>query len=166
MKRILKLMLGVLMISLSACGFHPRGNFAIPDSIGAVQVTNTDTYSALTDGLQTAVDRANANKTNSATSSATLKIYSESWDNRPLAIDKFAQVREYITRYRVDFDLTAADGSVLLEKQQIELSREYTYDINVAVGNPAEQEVIQRELRRDMQAAIIRRVDIVLRAKK
>ena len=48
----------------------------------------------------------------------------------------------------------------------IELSREYTYDINVAVGNPAEQEVIQRELRRDMQAAIIRRMDIVLRQKK
>lgn len=84
----------------------------------------------------------------------------------PLAIDELAQVREYITRYRVDFDLTAADGSVLLEKQPIELSREYTYDINVAVGNPAEQDVIQRELRRDMQAAIIRRMDIVLRNKK
>jgi len=55
---------------------------------------------------------------------------------------------------------------VLLEKQTIELSREYTYDINVAVGNPAEQEVIQRELRRDMQAAIVRKLDILLRTKK
>ena len=160
------LVLGVLMISLSACGFHPRGNFAIPDSIGAVQVTNADTYSALTDGLQSSIDRANANKTSSGAGIATLKIHSESWITTPLAIDEFAQVREYITRYKVDFDLTAADGSVLLEKQPIELSREYTYDINVAVGNPAEQEVIQRELRRDMQAAIIRRMDIVLRTKK
>ena len=164
MKRIL--MLGVLMISLTACGFHPRGNFAIPDSIGAVQVTNADTYSALTDGLQSSIDRANANKTSSGASTAILKIHSEGWTTTPLAIDEFAQVREYITRYKVDFDLTAADGSVLLEKQAIELSREYTYDINVAVGNPAEQEVIQRELRHDMQAAIIRRMDIVLRSKK
>ncbi len=160
------LMLGVLIISLSACGFHPRGNFAIPDSIGAVQVTNADTYSALTDGLQSSIDRANANKAGNGAGTATLKIHSESWNTAPLAIDEFAQVREYITRYKVDFDLTAADGSVLLEKQAIELSREYTYDINVAVGNPAEQEVIQRELRRDMQAAIIRRMDIVLRRKK
>ena len=160
------LMLGVLMISLSACGFHPRGNFAIPDSIGAVQVTNADTYSALTDGLQSSIDRANANKTGSGAGAAVLKIHSERWSTTPLAIDEFAQVREYITRYKLDFDLTAADGSVLLEKQQIELSREYTYDINVAVGNPAEQEVIQRELLRDMQAAIIRRMDIVLRNKK
>lgn len=164
MKRII--IAGVLMASLSACGFHPRGSFAIPESIGAVQVTNSDTYSALTDGLQSAVDRANENKTGSGAGTAILKIHSEKWTTTPLAIDEFAQVREYITRYKVDFDLTAADGSVLLEKQNIELSREYTYDINVAVGNPAEQEVIQRELRRDMQAAIIRRMDIVLRTKK
>ncbi len=164
MKRII--LAGVLLISLSACGFHPRGSYAIPDSVGAVQVTNADTYSALTDGLQSAVDRANANKTGGGANSAILKIHSERWTTTPLAIDELAQVREYITRYKVDFDLTAADGTVLLEKQPIELSREYTYDINVAVGNPAEQEVIQRELRRDMQAAIIRRMDIVLRQKK
>ncbi len=164
MKRII--IAGVLLMSLSACGFHPRGSYAIPDSVGAVQVTNADTYSALTDGLQTAVDRANANKAGGSANSALLKIHSEQWSTTPLAIDEQAQVREYVTRYKVDFDLTAADGSVLLEKQQIELSREYTYDINVAVGNPAEQEVIQRELRRDMQAAIIRRMDIALRSKK
>jgi LPS-assembly lipoprotein len=164
MKKII--IAGVIMISLSACGFHPRGSFAIPESIGTVQVINSDTYSILTDGLQTAVDRANANKTGGGSSAAILKIHSEKWTTTPLAIDKFAQVREYITRYKVRFDLTAADGSVMLEKQDIELSREYTYDINVAVGNPAEQEVIQRELRRDMQAAIIRRMDIVLRTKK
>lgn len=163
MKRIM--FAGVLLMGLSACGFHPRGSFAIPDSIGAVQVANNDTYSALTDGLQSAVDRANANKNGNVAGAAILKIHSEKWTTTPLAIDEQAQVREYITRYKVEFDLTAADGAVLLEKQPIELSREYTYDINVAVGNPAEQEVIQRELRRDMQAAIIRRMDIVLRKK-
>jgi len=164
MKRII--FAGILLASLSACGFHPRGNFAIPESVGTIQVSNNDTYSALTGGLQAMVDRANANKAANHAGAAILKIQSEKWETTPLAIDKFAQVREYITRYRVEFDLTAADGGVLLEKQQIELSREYTYDITVAVGNPAEQEVIQRELRRDMQAAIVRRMDILLRQKK
>lgn len=164
MKRII--FTSVLLLSLMACGFHPRGSYPISDSVGAIRVTNTDSYSALTDGLQTAVDRANAGKTSAGAGSAILKVHAEKWTNRPLSIDASAQVREYITRYKVDFDLTAADGTVLLEKQSIELSREYTYDINVAIGNPAEQEVIQRELRRDMQAAIIRRVDILLRQKK
>lgn len=164
MKRIF--ILGMVMVGLSACGFHPRGSFPIPGSVGTIKVTNNDTYSALTDGLQSAIDRANTNKATANDSTAILKIHSEKWATTPLAIDEQAQVREYITRYKVDFELTAADGTVLLEQQPIELSREYTYDINVAVGNPAEQEVIQRELRRDMQAAIIRRMDIVLRTKK
>ena len=164
MKRII--FTSVLLVSLTACGFHPRGSYPISDSVGPIQVTNNDSYSALTDGLQTAVDRANSNKTGSGSGSAILKIHSEKWTNAPLSIDSTARVREYITRYKVDFDLMAADGAVLLEKQSIELTREYTYDINVAIGNPAEQEVIQRELRRDMQAAIIRRVDILLRQKK
>ncbi len=166
MKRII--FASVLLVGLTACGFHPRGSYPISDSVGAIRVTNNDSYSALTDGLQTAVDRANANKTtaDAGAGAAILKVHAEKWMNSPLSIDESAQVREYITRYKVDFDLTAADGTVLLEKQAIELSREYTYDINVAIGNPAEQEVIQRELRRDMQAAIIRRVDIMLRQKK
>jgi LPS-assembly lipoprotein len=164
MKRII--FASVLLLGLTACGFHPRGSYPISDTVGAIRVTNNDSYSALTDDLQTAVDRANANKTAAGAGAAILKVHAEKWTNTPLSIDATAQVREYITRYKVDFDLTAADGSVLLEKQSIELSREYTYDINVAIGNPAEQEVIQRELRRDMQAAIIRRIDILLRQKK
>ena len=164
MKRIM--FASVLLLGLTACGFHPRGSYPISESVGAIRVANNDSYSPLTDGLQTAVDRANASKTVAGAGAAILKVHAEKWTNAPLSIDASAQVREYITRYRVDFDLTAADGTVLLEKQSIELSREYTYDINVAIGNPAEQEVIQRELRRDMQAAIIRRVDILLRQKK
>jgi LPS-assembly lipoprotein len=74
-------------------------------------------------------------------------------------------VREYITRYRVQFALLGADGKVLVEPQEIELSREYTYDITASAGSPAEQELIQRELRRDMQAAILRRLDVALRPK-
>jgi outer membrane lipopolysaccharide assembly protein LptE/RlpB len=155
-----------VLLGLSACGFQPRANLAIPASIGSVKVVNNDSYSPLTNDLQKSIARANVNPSATDVNNATtLRIHGESWSTTPLAIDKFAQVREYITRYRVEFELTAADGSSLLNKESLELSREYTYDINVAIGNPAEQEVIQRELRRDMQAAIIRRLDIALRAK-
>jgi outer membrane lipopolysaccharide assembly protein LptE/RlpB len=154
----------VILIGLNACGFHPRANLAIPASVGSVKVVNNDTYSPLTSDLQKTISRATSSPAD-AGNQAILRIHRETWSTTPLAVDKFAQAREYITRYRVEFELTAADGNSLLSKESLELSREYTYDINVAIGNPAEQEVIQRELRRDMQAAIIRRLDIALRAK-
>ena len=65
----------------------------------------------------------------------------------------------------MQFAVVDATGAVLVESQTIELSREYTYDITASAGSPAEQELIQRELRRDMQAAILRRLDVVLRPK-
>ena len=46
------------------------------------------------------------------------------WNTAPLSVDQFARVREYITRYRVDFALADADGKLLIEPQSIELARE------------------------------------------
>ncbi|MFN7519626.1 MAG: hypothetical protein ACK5Q0_03570 [Lysobacteraceae bacterium] len=37
------------------------------------------------------------------------------------------------------------------------------YEATESFGNPGEQEIVQDELRRDMQAAILRRVDVALR---
>ena len=54
-------------------------------------------------------------------------------------------------------------GAVRVPLQEIALSREYTYDALAPGGSPQEQELLQAELRRDMQAAILRRIDVVLR---
>ncbi|MEO8161428.1 MAG: LPS assembly lipoprotein LptE, partial [Arenimonas sp.] len=110
-------------------------------------------------------ERAGATPAVSGAPAASLKVTSEAWDTKPLSVDQFARVREYITRYRVQFALVDAGGKLLIDPQTIELSREYTYDITASAGSPAEQELIQRELRRDMQAAILRRLDVVLRPK-
>jgi LPS-assembly lipoprotein len=115
--------------------------------------------------LLSALERAGASAPTPGGRSSALKITGEAWNTAPLSVDQFARVREYITRYKVDFVLADADGKLLIEPQSIELAREYTYDISASAGSPAEQELIQRELRRDMQAAILRRLDLVLRPK-
>lgn len=150
---------------LSACGFHPRAQLELPAALGPVAVQTADPYSPLGLELATALERAGAAAAVEGQPSATLRIVAENWRNAPLSVDQFARVREYETRYRVDFELTDAAGAVQVARQSIELAREYSYDINASAGSPAEQELIQRELRRDMQAAILRRLDIVLRPK-
>lgn len=150
---------------LTACGFHPRAQLSLPASLGPVSVQTADPYSPLGLELATALDRAGATAAAEGSRSSALKVTGETWNTAPLSVDQFARVREYITRYKVDFVVVDADGKLLIEPQSIELSREYTYDINASAGSPAEQELIQRELRRDMQAAILRRLDVVLRPK-
>jgi LPS-assembly lipoprotein len=157
------LLLGLLV--LSGCGFHPRAQLALPAEIGPIAVQTADPYSPLGLELSSTLERAGMAGAPAGTASAALKITEEAWSTKPLSVDELARVREYITRYRVSFAMVAADGKLLVPPQTIELSREYTYDITASAGSPAEQELIQRELRRDMQAAILRRLDVVLRPK-
>ena len=158
------LLLACLVLAVSACGFHPRGTLALAEELGPVKVQTSDPYSPLAQGLSVALDRAGVQPAVEGQPSATLRVRSESLRTRPLAVDAHALVREYETRYRVRFDLIGADGKRRLAEQTIELSRDFTYDAFAQAGSPAEQQLIQDELRREMQAAILRRLDAALRA--
>jgi LPS-assembly lipoprotein len=160
MRHVLTLAFAVL---LAACGFQPRAQLSLPSTLGPVRVQTADPYSPLGLELARALERAGATPAADGAPAAALKITRESLSTRPLSVDQFARVQEYITRYSVDFVLLDAAGTALIAPQTIELSREYTYDISESAGSPAEQELIQRELRRDMEAAILRRLDVVLR---
>ena len=161
--RVMFLLLASL--ALAGCGFHPRAQLQLPETLTPLVVETADPYSPLGLELAAALERAGIGAPTPGSPSAALKITSEDWNTAPLSVDQFARVREYITRYRVQFALVDSTGKMLVDPQTIELSREYTYDITASAGSPAEQELIQRELRRDMQAAILRRLDVVLRPK-
>ena len=163
MQRLLVMVCLVAM--LAACGFRPRASLALATDLGPVKVQSADPYSPLAQGLSTAMSRAGAQPAVDGQPSATLRVVSEALTTRPLALDDRAQVREYETRYAVKFELLDAAGAVQVPVQEVVLTREYTYDSVASAGSPAEQALLQRELRRDMQAAIVRRLDAVLRAK-
>ena len=163
MQRLLVLV--CLVAVLASCGFRPRASLALATDLGPVKVQSADPYSALAQGLATALSRAGAQPAVDGQPSATVKLLSEQVATRPLALDDRAQVREYETRYAVNFQVLDAAGVVLVPAQDVVLTREYTYDSFATTGTPAEQELLLRELRRDMQAAILRRLDAVLRAK-
>jgi LPS-assembly lipoprotein len=162
MQRLLVLV--CLLAVATACGFRPRASLALAADLGPVKVSTSDPYSPLGQGLSVALARAGATPAAEGQPAAVLRVRSESMGTRPLALDRLAQVREYETTYRVGFDLVGADGAERVPLQQIELSREYTYDSVASAGSPAEQALIQEELRREMQAAILRRLDAMLRA--
>jgi LPS-assembly lipoprotein len=159
------LVAAVLALTLSACGFHPRAHTVLPTRLGATRVVVPDPSSPLGEELSAMLSRAGvlAAETDPKAKATTLRISRETWDTQPLAVDQYALVREYVTRYRVDFALQGTDDKPLLPLQTIELSREYSFDANAAVGSPAEQELIRRELRRDMEDAILRRIEFALR---
>ena len=154
----------VLVLALSACGFQLRNALTLPPDLGPVKVVSVDRYSPLAESLAASLTRAGAvPATDEAAPSAVLDLLSERWGDLPIAIDAFGRSQEYSLRYAVIFELRRADGTVLVPQQAIELSRDYISAPTNAIGTEGEREVLVRELRREMAAAVLRRIDAVAR---
>ena len=88
-------------------------------------------------------------------------ILSERWGDTPVAVDPFGRSLEFSLRYAVIFELRGAGDRVIVPRQTIELSRDYISNPTNSIGTEGEREILQRELRREMAASILRRIDAV-----
>lgn len=146
---------------LTGCGFHLRNALNLPQDLGPVRVVAGDPYSALADFLAEGLQRAGAQAAPAGadTGVATLRIISEQWADTPISYDQFGRAQEFSLRYAVIFSMRRADGSEAVPQQAVELSRDYLAPAVDSIGKASERELLVRELRREMAAAILRRVD-------
>lgn len=166
----------LLAAGLAGCGFHPRNALMLPADVPAVQVTSNVPYSELSKLLERnlratgaqiiAASARNDDPTQLelATDAARLQVLSERWGDLPIAIDGQGRAQEYRLRYAAIFVFRRADGSELVPQQVIELSRDYVAPPTDATGTTTEREILAAELRREMAASILRRIDGVVRS--
>ena len=155
----------VLVLALSACGFHLRDALLLPPDLGPLRVQSQDPYSPLAESLSQALARAGATPAAEGVTDgvATLAVISEKWGNTPLSVDAFGRAQEFTLRYAVFFRLTRADGSDMVPQQALELSRDYVSVATRSAGTDSEREILANELRREMVSSILRRIDAVSR---
>jgi len=161
---IFRLLPVVLVLALSACGFQLRNALTLPPDLGPVKVVSVDRYSPLAESLARALDLAGATGApDDSSDAAVLDLLAESWGDTPISVDALGRTQEFSLRYAVIFELRKADSSVLVPRQTIELSRDYVSNPVNSIGTEGEREILQRELRREMAAAVLRRIDAVTR---
>ncbi|MFL6591744.1 MAG: LPS assembly lipoprotein LptE [Luteimonas sp.] len=171
----------LLLLTLGGCGFHLRNALALPSDLGPLRVVSRDRYSSLGESLSEALARAGAvpapelppptgdttaaaGGDDAAVHFATLRIRSERWGTTPLSVNQRGRAQEFTLRYAVVFNLTRADGSELVPEQVIELARDYISVPTNSSGTEGEREILAREMRREMVASILRRIDAASRA--
>lgn len=153
-----------LVLALSACGFHLRNALVLPADMEPVRVVSVDRYSPLADSLQQAMVRAGATAATEETQDATvLDLVAEQWGDRPISLDELGRAQEFSLRYAVTFELRRSDGTILVPRQTIELARDYVSNPVQAIGTEGEREILQGEMRREMVASVLRRLDAVAR---
>ncbi|MFC3549977.1 LPS assembly lipoprotein LptE [Lysobacter cavernae] len=153
-----------LVLALSACGFHLRNALVLPPDLGPVRVVSVDRYSPLAESLAQALTRAGATPATEETEDATvLDLMAERWGDRPVSLDALGRAQEYSLRYAVTFELRRPDGTTTVPRQTIELSRDYVSNPVQSIGTEGEREILQKEMRREMTASVLRRLDAVAR---
>jgi LPS-assembly lipoprotein len=155
----------VLAASLAGCGFHIRKEAQLPPSMQRVHIVIADTSSVLAKDLAKALPRSGAQVVDAdGPGVAVMKFTANTFSNDVLSVGGNARANEYSLRYHVEFEVTDAAGTALLPKQTIELSREYTFDASQALGVAAENDMLTKELQRDMVDTILRRLQAIAHA--
>lgn len=154
----------LLAIVLSGCGFRPSNVIELSQVKTPFSVSSNDSYSSLADNIERALSAGGVSVARSGEPANAINISQESLTTKPLSLDQNAQVREYIMSYHVTYSLVDVAGNTLIDKQVVELRREFSYDVNTSAGSPSEQELLKRELQTEMIRSILRRSSIVLQA--
>ena len=159
MRIIWRAILVAAVLALAGCGFHLREQAQLPDSLKRLRLEIADPGSLLVRDLPDALERAGATiETAAGPGIAALRIPVSSLGPEALSVGATARVREYTMRYKVEVEAVDANGAVVLPRQIIELSRDYTFDETQAVGVAAQEDELKKQLQRDMVQAILRRL--------
>lgn len=154
------LLVAALAALMAACGFHLRQAVRLPAALSTLSIAGADVATPLGRDLRRALEQAGTRVVEVGTpATASLRIGANGFSTDVLSVGGNARANEFTLRYRVEFDVVNAAGAVLVEKQSIELSRDFTFDSSQARGIAAEQELLQGELERDMVQAILRRLE-------
>ncbi len=159
MKRLCHLPVLVAVLLLAGCGFHVRGNYQLPDTIGAVFIDVPGYDYDLRHRLQQALtSRGVTLVDDAADADSVLQITRPRFATRVLSVGTDARVREHELRYTLGFELRRRDGKYLVPPQSVELLRDVTYDETNILGSQSEQSAGRLELQDQAVQQIVRRL--------
>lgn len=143
---------------LAGCGFALRREVALPAAWRRLAFEAPDPRGVLAREVRAALRRAGAELVAAGAGVPVVRVLASGAAVEAAAIDATARVQEYAVILRVELEAAAADGSVALPKQTLELRREYAFDETQALGAQAQQDLIRRELEREMVQQVLLRI--------
>ncbi len=154
------MVLAVLLASLSACGFRLRGEVELPPELTRLRLDMDESGPRIRRELVSALERGGVTFVPPGTTDvAVMRVPVNQASTEALSISDQARVTEYAVRHRVELEITAADGAVLMPRQEILLERDFVFDRLDALGVAGQEEALMRDLEREMVRAILRRIE-------
>lgn len=152
----------ILAAALTGCGFHLRGS-------GSAQLPYKTMYIALPDTAEVNIwlqryiraGRSTEIVSDPKAADAVFQQLSDARQKTILSVNAQGRVREYRLQLNYSFRIVNAKGQVLVPANEINLSRDITFDDSSILAKDLEEGLLWRDMTNDMVSQIVRRLTIV-----
>lgn len=142
---------------LSSCGFHLRGQAALPFETIYVQAAPASQFAMRFKRTLSASSGARV-VDNAKEAQVTLHVLGEQQEKQILTLSGGGRVREYELRYRVSYRLTGPKNQEYTPISEIVLRQDVTYNDNAVLSKESEEALLYRDMRNDAVQQLIRRL--------
>ena len=151
----------LLALLLSACGFRPRGAVAIPAEFQPIQVQSGGLVG---DALEARMQGSTVRLSDApGEAGLVLRILSQTRGSRVVAVDRDGKALAFGLSYRVRFDALDAAGEPLMPEQSLTLERTFDDNPDVSVlGKQLESDIIYQDMAADAADQVLLRLRAAL----
>ncbi|OAI13653.1 hypothetical protein A1359_11985 [Methylomonas lenta] len=159
MKIATKLILTLVLVFLSACGYHLRGSIALPEELRSMYFFGVSgSLNAELKSLLKAADAKVATSPNEA--GVVLKVLKEDLRRRVVSVGSSGKSSEIELTYYLRFQFYDNQENPLLDEQTIELNREFFNDQTAILAKENEEQTILKEMYRQVARMVMSRAKI------
>jgi len=160
-----RLLLIYFLLLTTACGFHLRGS----------QTTKINVDNIFINGNSVLAEKVKSQFKNAGTSFATspqnaayiITLKESHFEKSVLSVSPATgKVEEYQMLFQAKVDAMRADGTYIIENENINVVRDFAFDENAVLGEFSEESIIQEDLIRRAASQVLRRLQAILSSSK
>ncbi|MGM0676904.1 LPS assembly lipoprotein LptE [Ectothiorhodospira marina] len=154
---------GLLCLSLVACGFQLRGAGELPPEMARTAITGIGERDALTQELRRSLRANGVEVVEREEADALLRITRMDTGRRTLSVGGDARVSEYEVYLTLAFQVDGKGSEFEIANQTLTLTRDYLFDPAGVLGRSEQERVLQESMRRDAVQLIMLRLQSAAR---
>lgn len=167
-----KIIASLLLLTLTACGWHLRGaetadNTSAYNQAINLSIKSTDNHGPLMNALRQQLHSYKVTEVTAGTPGAYgLELKELRLDKRAAGVGSDALVNVYELILFVDYQIQGPDKLLTGPNTRGSVSRTYNFDVNQANYSEQEEALILREMHRDLAQQILRRIKVLAQQDK
>ncbi len=159
--RLFQLFCIFLTLNFSACGFHPRGSYALPLEMKAIYLEGGSPI--LREQISTQLRNSQSALTDSINSAGiVIKLFDEQFVRRSVSLSERGKTNEYELLYRLEYEVATPKDAILLPRQPLEIRRDYYNDQQAILARDNEENVLRAEMSQQVVRTLLNQARFAL----